>query len=920
VAVTLPCPAEHWPLFSTLLDEALALPEPARGPWLDNLDGDRATLRPWLARVLSGKSAPENERFLAALAPLDDDAGFRAGDVIGPYRLTQKLGEGGMGEVWLADRADEGPRRQVALKLPHAFMLGPAARARFQRERDVVAALSHPNIAQLYEAGVTAAGLPYLALEYVDGTPVTEWCQVQALPLDRRLALVQQILDALGYAHRRLIVHRDIKPSNALVTADGQVKLLDFGIAKLLGEAAETGGLTQPAARLATPDYAAPEQLLGEAVTVSTDLFAVGAVLFQLVAGIRPFSPGRRDPAEEAQLASSRADAAAAGNPLGKRLAGALRGDLDAIIAKALAPDPAQRYPSADAFARDLGRFRAGLPVSARRVGWATRAGKFVRRQRLASALAASFVLAVAAGIGGVAWQAERAERAAARANVIKNFLVGVFQSGDPRAPHDKPREQATAKELLDAAVARLDTGFAGDRETELDILATLGDIYEFMEDVPRAEAIEARRVDLARKLYGPNHPIVLRGMLDQAFGDSSFDEFEKAKILLTAIRYRIPATFGARSHERGIWLMDWAIALRATPGARDERRQDLTAAADILAAESPPPEDYPVVLQELGDVDMDSNRFSQALKDFEAATAFDKAHGEFDPVEEMLDNAHTAEALQNLGKADEAGRRYRMTAPLAERAMGRHSSMYLLDMALLANLLHLRGDRDNADRIFQLLSAGMEGVKTPPGAAAIIGEFYGAALVAEGRSTEALPKLTEALAQDEALPPRVGDQPRIEQALGDADEQLGRRDAAGPLLAAARAAWMREGPPDAPWVLGARERWARFMLAGGNAATAAAECQAILAAAGGTPSSPMALAQADLARMALGRGDVGGAGAFSTAAVRTLNAATGLYDVRSEVLVWRARAASLAMAGDAAGAADWAKRADDAARRFGAP
>jgi serine/threonine-protein kinase len=919
VAVTLPCPAEHWPLFSTLLDEALALPETGHDAWLAGLEGDSAMLRPWLARVLAGSSVPATGGFLDTPALLADTA-FEAGSTVGPYRLLCRLGEGGMGEVWLADRAEDGPQRQVALKLPHAFLLGPAARLRFQRERDVVAGLTHPHIAQLYEAGVSAGNIPYLALEYVEGTPVTDWCRRNSLPLDQRLALVQQILDAVGYAHRRLIVHRDIKPSNVLVTEEGQVKLLDFGIAKLLGDASETGGLTQPAGRLATPDYAAPEQLQGDAVTVSTDLFGVGAVLFELVTGARPFSGGWRSLTADAPLASTRADATAAGSPLGARLARALRGDLDAILARALAPDPAQRYPSADAFARDLARFRAGQTVSARRVGWLTRTGKFVRRQRLASALAAACALAVAAGVGGVAWQAQRAERAATRANVIKNFLIGVFQSTDPRQPHDRPRDEVTAKELLDSAEARLDSGFAGDPESELEILNTLSNIYEFMEDVPRAEAVEERRVDLARRLYGPDNPMVLQGMLDQAWGYTGFDEYEKAKALLAEMRDRVPLTFGARSHERGMWLMDWALANYATPGTREERRRDVVEAAAIFSTETPAPDEYPVALQLRGQIDLEENRFSLALKDFAAGTVLDKAQGEFDPVEQALYNAHMAEALQNLGQTAAAERLYRITAPLAEHAMGRHSTIYLQVMVLLANLLHARGDRDQADRIFQDLIAAVSSAQSPPGEAMVIRHFYGTALTAEGRPAEARPLLASALAMARVQPHMVSDLPVIQQALGDAQDQLGHRDVAGPLLAAARTAWLREGPADAPWVLGARERWARFELEGGAAPAAAAECQAIVKAAGRAASAPLALAEADLARLALLRGDVGTARDQSAAALKTLGAANELYDVRNWIEVWRVEGLVQAAAGDAAGARGWAQRASDAARRYGAP
>ena len=627
LAMTLPCPAERWPLFSRLLDEALSLPETGYDGWLAALEGESATLRPALARVLTAAAGPATGGFLDAPA-LPPDTGLEAGAAVGPFRLVRRLGEGGMGEVWLADRAEDGPRRQVALKLPHAFLLGAEARTRFQRERDVLATLTHPNIAQLYEAGVSSDNVPYLALEYVDGTPITLWCRETSLALDDRLALAEKVLEALGHAHGRLIVHRDIKPSNILVTADGQVKLLDFGIAKLLGDTAEAGGLTQPAARMATPDYAAPEQLRGDAVTVATDLFGVGAVLFELVAGARPFPSAWRSPDQEAPLASTRADAKAAGSPLASRLARALRGDLDAILAKALAPDPAKRYPSADAFARDLACFRAGKPVSARRVGWLSRAGKFVRRQPLATALAVACVLAVSAGVGGVVWQADRAERAAARANVIKDFLISVFQSSDPRARRDKPPGEVTAKELLDAATTRVDSEFAGDPETRLQIQGNLADIYEFMDDAPRAESLQARRVALARKLYGPNNRVTLESSLDQAWDEDNFHEYAKAKAVLANIRDRVSATFGPHSHERGSWLMDQAYALEATSGARDERRRDAREAAKIFAAEKPMSDDYPTARSLFGLAEMASNRFAAALEAFEAAAAADRAGG----------------------------------------------------------------------------------------------------------------------------------------------------------------------------------------------------------------------------------------------------------------------------------------------------
>jgi len=402
---SLPCPAQRWERFSELLDSAMDLPEPTRGNWLDALAGEDAELRPWLARVLGCAAEARTGSFLdRPRQPNVEAEGFLAGDQVGPYQLESLLGEGGMGQVWRASRLDDGPRREVALKLPQPALLGPTFRAQFRREQDVLAALSHAHIAQLYDAGISAEGHPYLALELVEGRPITEYCVAARATLDQRLELMGQVLAALSYAHGRLIVHRDIKPTNVLVTLEGGVKLLGFGIAKLLR--AEDGGdvmLTQPASMLATPGYSAPEQIAGGMVTVAADVFSAGILLFELLTGHRPFNRVPADPAAEAApFASQRADAGVAGCPEGARLKRLLRGDLDAVIARALALDPRDRYASAEAFAADLRCCHDGKPVSARRIGWPVVAAKFVRRNKIGVGLASVLVVAIAAGIGGV--------------------------------------------------------------------------------------------------------------------------------------------------------------------------------------------------------------------------------------------------------------------------------------------------------------------------------------------------------------------------------------------------------------------------------------------------------------------------------------------------------------------------------------
>jgi serine/threonine-protein kinase len=280
--------------------------------------------------------------------------GFEPGTIIGPYQLVRELGRGGMGEVWLAARSDGALTRRVALKLPHAHLLSGALRQRFERERDILAPLSHPHIAPLYDAGISDGGHPYLAMEWIDGMPITHYCREVRQPIATRLELFKQVLDAVHYAHERFIAHRDLKPSNILVTSDGRVKLLDFGIAKLLS--GDTGGasteLTQLGGRAATPDYAAPEQIAGQPITTAVDLYALGVVLFELLTGARPFDAvrGVNTHSSSAPLASQRvteAEAQLIGGLKSAQLRKSLQGDLDAILAKALETDPAQRYRSA---------------------------------------------------------------------------------------------------------------------------------------------------------------------------------------------------------------------------------------------------------------------------------------------------------------------------------------------------------------------------------------------------------------------------------------------------------------------------------------------------------------------------------------------------------------------------------------------
>ncbi|GAB4114782.1 MAG: hypothetical protein Fur0014_17300 [Rubrivivax sp.] len=422
--------ASDWPVLNALLDQALSLPLPERGPWLEALPAEHAAMKDTLARLLDIRDGIETGDFLGTLPKLGGAAGSaadgpnldapRAGDEVGPYRLIRELGEGGMGSVWLAERADGQLRRRVALKLPRLSWAAGLAE-RMARERDILARLEHPNIARLYDAGVDALGRPWLALEYVEGQPIDGYAHQHRLSIRQKLDLLLQVCSAVAFAHSRLVVHRDLKPGNILVTQDGQVRLLDFGIAKLMeGDATRETQLTQLAGRALTLGYASPEQIKGEPIGTASDVYSLGVVAYELLTGAKPYRL-RRGSAAELEEAIATADppkaSDAAVEPQTKK---ALAGDLDAILNKALKKASADRYPTIDALAQDLTRHLNSEPVGAQPDAFAYRAAKFVQRYRVQTAAAATAVVALGAGTA-IAWnQALRAERersAAVRAN-----------------------------------------------------------------------------------------------------------------------------------------------------------------------------------------------------------------------------------------------------------------------------------------------------------------------------------------------------------------------------------------------------------------------------------------------------------------------------------------------------------------------
>ncbi len=497
----------RWQQVSPLLDELFELDSRARK---DRLNGVRAE-DPALANELE------------SLLALDADSDFLSGPAVrpshlampgcqvGPYQLEHLLGEGGMGQVWLASRADGLYQRRVALKLLRPGLADTDLRLRFTRERQILARLAHPHIARLLDAGISADGLPYLALEYIDGIPITDYCREHDTPLETRLQMFKQICDAVSHAHANLIVHRDLKPSNILVTPAGDVRLLDFGIAKLLDS--ESGPeRTRTGTRAFTLHYAAPEQILGEPVTTMTDVYSLGVVLYELLVDAKPYRPARRSDAawEEAILRHdpmrpSQAMLQPTGElPSGahdqlalRRRARALSGDLDNIVLKALSKPPEQRYSSVEAFSQDLFRYASGRPVLARAQSWRYRLRKFVGRHQwpLATGTLTTGVLAVALVM--VAWQARQAVNEAARARAIQTFMIDVLES----TGGTRNGEPVDLRALLATLVERGERDLADQPGTLAEVLGVAARLHIGLGELDKAKRLLDRQADLLSSL-----------------------------------------------------------------------------------------------------------------------------------------------------------------------------------------------------------------------------------------------------------------------------------------------------------------------------------------------------------------------------------------------------------------------------------
>ena len=536
-------PGERWHEASRLFDELVELDGEVRAARLATLVAHDADLARDVVGLLAADErsgglldagvARASPTLAGALAQTPE-APDESGTTLGAFRLQRLLGRGGMGEVYLAERTLGDVRQPVAIKLLKRGMDSNELLRRFAQERRILAQLGHPHIARFLDGGIAPDGRPYFAMEFVEGRDIVRDARERGLDARARVALLAQVCDAVAYAHSRLVVHRDLKPSNILVDANGQPRVLDFGIAKLLGDS-DDATITGTGARVMSPAYAAPEQILGEPAGTATDVYALGVVLFELLTGVLPHrrsgAPEALARALESETIERPSDVARTQRGRGSR---ELAGDLDTIVLTALRREPERRYATAAAFADDLRRWLDGRPVAARADSAMYRFSKFVRRHRAGVAAAGLVLVALVAGLALALWQAgiareqarradteaQRAEREAAvakesldRSKRVKEFLISVFLQEDPL--RRDARGALTMAQAFEDAKSRIDTELADDPKLRTDLIDDFGEITAGKGDFAGAKQLFERSLALAEQTYGPNHPAVAESLVN---------------------------------------------------------------------------------------------------------------------------------------------------------------------------------------------------------------------------------------------------------------------------------------------------------------------------------------------------------------------------------------------------------------------
>lgn len=703
---------ERWQSVEDLFYRSLEVPEEGRAAFLAQACGSDDDLRREVERLLrhypqEGAVLDEAMVNLARFVPEDDPAPER----VGPYRMVRPIGTGGMGVVYLAERDDERLRQSVALKVIRGGYESREMIRRFVSERQILANLRHENIARLLDGGTTDDGRLYFAMEYVEGVPITDYCEQRSLPIKERLSLFRRVCSAVQHAHQNLIVHRDLKPSNILVTSEGTPKLLDFGIAKVIDPAADgspEGPLTRADVRLMTPEYASPEQVKGGSITTASDVYALGALLFELVTGETAHKFVERSPSEIEQVVceqpvtrpSSAAD---------RTTPGTISADLDTIVLKALQKEPAHRYHSAEQLSEDIGRMLSGVPIVARPPTLGYRSRKFIQRHRFGVTAAAVITLLLvgttivtAVQSSAIAAKSEEVAHERDRAAAVSDFLIEIFRAPDPSQAKG---ESITAAEILDRGALKIQTELATEPDLQVDLMLVMSEVYMNLAVYDSAESLARRALELSRTHFGA--------------------ESKEAAKALTALGLA-SRTMGKLDDARRLY--EEALAIEE----RELEEDDLDLASTV---------------NNLGNLLAQQGEYEPSLQYLRQALAIrEAAHGKNAPdVAVSLNNLATV--AYRMGDYDLAESYHRQVLDNLIAANGEDDPQVAVSMNNLASVLDAKGDVAGAETMYRDALSLKRKLKGPdhPDVAYTLNNL-GAVLRKTGKLQEAKPVFGEAL------------------------------------------------------------------------------------------------------------------------------------------------------------------------------
>ena len=751
----------------------------------------------------SSEAADQENRPTSALPSEDDTVrGLR----IGPYQVLRRLGEGGMGTVYLAARADQEFRKHVAIKVIRKGMDSAEIVTRFRRERQILAALDHPGIAKLFDGGTTEDGLSYFVMEYIQGRPLGEYCDSHGLSIRERLLLFRSICSAVQYAHQNLVIHRDIKPANVLVTADGAPRLLDFGIAKLLNPDAldVEAPPTATGMHVMTPAYASPEQVRGDPLTTASDVYSLGVVLYELLTGRRPYDlktgshlevfrvvceqePVRPSTVVTGGDEDSHRLVASRGAGTPQRLNRLLRGDLDNIVMMAMRKEPQRRYGSVQALSDDIGRYLDGYPVTAHKPSFKYRAGKYVRLHAAGvSAVTTVFALLLAFAVTATVQNA-RIRRERDTADQVTGLLVSLFDVNDPETARG---EKITAREILDRGARRIEGELKEQPEVKAKLLFTIGDIYgklglygqaqplldeslrtrkalharddeavvESMQGIGRvlvgkgqygeAEKLLREALAMQKRLKGEGHPDVAGSLKELAIVLEEERKLEEAEVLLRDALAIHRKALGSGHHSVATDLSSLALVLtdRGRLDEAEKLHREAVAIDRSALGEGHP--GFAVDLSNLATALFYKGQLDEAEELFRQALAINrKALGNEHPTVAMGVN-NVAVILLSKGRLDEADSLYREALALHRKALGDDHPAVAQDLNNLALTLHNTGRLDEAEKLHrEALAIDRKALGEEHPTVAIDQNNLAGVLLDKGRPDEAEPLFRSALA-----------------------------------------------------------------------------------------------------------------------------------------------------------------------------